>query len=168
MDTVAQADVAFAVEVSDTQTRLKLDPDSLVRLVRQVLRAEGVQRATISLAIVDDATIQVLNRRHLEHDWPTDVISFLFSEPDDLELSGELVVSAETALTTARDAAGPAFDELALYLVHGLLHLLGHDDTTDAARSSMRKRESELLASLGLVDPHAAVALANVPGRAPR
>src|SRR4051812_4616759 len=62
----------IVVEISDTQAHLAIDPEALARLVRGVLTGEGVERAAISLALVDDATIRDLNERHLNHDWPTD------------------------------------------------------------------------------------------------
>src|SRR5690349_18474474 len=95
---------AIAVELSDTQSHLKVDPEALARLVRGALGAEGVHRASVSVALVDDATIREINRRHLDHDWPTDVISFVLSDPDEPVLSGELIVSAETACTAGRKA----------------------------------------------------------------
>lgn len=145
------------VEISQTQSHLDVDPAFLTRLVRGALAAEGVRRASISVAVVDDLTIHAVNRRHLDHDEPTDVISFHLSGPDDDELSGELVVSAETAARTARQAGVSALDELALYVVHGLLHLCGHDDTTPAAARRMRQREGEVLAALGLPNTFQAV-----------
>jgi probable rRNA maturation factor len=138
------------VEVSDTQAHLKVDPEAIGRLIRGALEAEGVARASISVALVDDATIRAVNRRHLGHDWPTDVISFGLSGPGDPELSGELVVSAETAVAAAGQAGVSASDEMALYLVHGLLHLCGYDDSTAADRDAIRRREGEILARLGL------------------
>ncbi len=60
-----------------------------------------MSRASISIALVDDAAIHRVNRAHLDHDCPTDVISFLLSEPDEDELAGELVVSTQTALAMA-------------------------------------------------------------------
>ncbi|GAC1463723.1 MAG: hypothetical protein NVSMB9_01500 [Isosphaeraceae bacterium] len=138
------------VEISDTQAHLDVDPEEIAFLAREVLRGEGVARASISVALVDDATIQAINRRHLDHDWPTDVISFRLSEPDETTLCGELVVSAETAAATAVGAGLNARDELALYIIHGLLHLCGHDDKADSDREAMRRREGEILARLGL------------------
>jgi probable rRNA maturation factor len=148
---------SITVEVSDTQSHLPVDPSELERVVRGALAAEGVHCGSISVAVVDDATIRVINRRHLDHDCPTDVISFVLSDPDDPELSGELVVSAEMAAATAKEAGVSPRDELALYVVHGLLHLCGHDDTTDVARRAMRRREGEILAGLGLTNTFSAV-----------
>ena len=149
-----------SVELSDTQSHLKVDPDAIVRLVRGVLEAEDVSAAAISVALVDDATIRGVNRRHLGHDWPTDVISFPLSDPGEPGLSGELVVSAETAAAAARRAGVSARDELALYLVHGLLHLCGYDDTAADDRDAMRDREGAILARLGLTNTFSAAASA--------
>ena len=138
------------VEISDTQSHLKIDKNALIRLVCSTLDAEGIPRASVSIAIVDDATIHQLNRHHLGHDWPTDVITFPLSDPGDPTLSGELVVSAEMAATTAKHAEVRPWDELALYVVHGLLHLCGYDDAADHDRDAMRRREAEILAIAGL------------------
>ena len=144
------------VEISDTQNHLKLDREALIRLVRDTLRAESKPFASISLAIVDNSTIQALNRTHLNHDWPTDVISFLFSDDDVLQ--AELILSAEMAVETAREANLDPWHEFALYVVHGLLHLRGHDDTSEPKRTAMRTREGEILASLGLTNTFSAIA----------
>jgi probable rRNA maturation factor len=148
-----EASPTIEVEVSDTQSHLDIDPVSIQALVRRTLLGEGIDRASISIALVDDATIHVLNRRHLDHDWPTDVITFVLSEADDPELAAELVVSAEMAAATARDAGVDPRSELALYLVHGLLHLAGLDDRTIEEAEVMRRREGEILASEGLINP---------------
>jgi probable rRNA maturation factor len=157
----------IAVEVSDTQRHLQVDPGRLARLARAVLAGEGVGRASVSVALVDDAAIHELNRRHLGHDWPTDVISFPLSEPGEPELAGELVVSAERAVATAREAGIDPSDELALYVAHGLLHLCGYDDATDAGAAEMRRREGEVLAREGLTNtfPLAAPAGAGYAGK---
>jgi probable rRNA maturation factor len=142
----------LTVEVSDTQAHLRVDAGFLAGIARRTLEAEGIARAELSIGLVDDATIRVLNRRHLGHDWPTDVISFVLSEPGEAVLDGEVVLSAETAAATARGVGADARAELALYLVHGLLHLCGYDDRTAAEATAMRRREAEILAAAGL--PH--------------
>jgi probable rRNA maturation factor len=149
----------IAVEICDVQASLRINRDALVQLVRGVLSGEGVDHASISLALVDNATILGVNRRHLGHDWPTDVISFLLSEEGDAELTGELVVSAEMAVATATEAGAEPCNELALYVAHGLLHLCGYDDTTEAGAALMRRREDEVLAQQGFVNPFAMVGL---------
>ena len=96
--------MSIEIEVSDTQAHMKVDPADVLRIVRHVLVAENRPDASISIALVDNDTIQRLNVKHLKHDWPTDVISFGLSEPGEDELSGELVVSAETAVSAAARA----------------------------------------------------------------
>ena len=143
---------SLEVEISDTQGHLRVDPSAVARLARDVLAAEGIGRASISIALVDDATIREMNRRHLAHDWPTDVISFRLSEPDDPDLAGALIVSAEMAASTAREAGVDPWAELALYVVHGLLHLCGYDDTNAEEVERIRRREGAILAREGLTN----------------
>jgi probable rRNA maturation factor len=141
------------VEISDTQGHLRTDPSEVIDLARRVLMGEGRRNASISIALVDEASIHALNRVHLSHDWPTDVISFTLSNPDDPILAGELVVSAEMAVATAIEDGVQPRDELALYIVHGLLHLCGYDDATDAEAAEMRRREDEILTGSGYANP---------------
>jgi probable rRNA maturation factor len=143
----------IAVEISDTQGFLECDHEALARLVRGVLSGEGVTLASISIALVDNATIRTINRRHLDHDWPTDVISFMLSDDGEPELAGELIVSAEMALATAAEARIEPSAELALYVAHGMLHLCGYDDRCGNDAAVMRRREGEVLARQGLINP---------------
>jgi probable rRNA maturation factor len=144
---------AIEVEISDMQGHLRADAAQLTGLVRAVLAAEGQRRASISIALVDQATIHSINLSHLGHDWPTDVVSFPLSEPSDPVLTGELVVSAEMAASTAAEIGAEPIDELALYVVHGLLHLCGYDDTSEHEAAAMRRREDELLEACGQTNP---------------
>ncbi len=144
---------SIEVEISDTQGHLRVAHEELTDLVRAVLTAEGCPRASLSIALVDQATIHAINRSHLGHDWPTDVISFPLSEPSDPMLAGELVVSVEMAAATAAEIGADPRDELALYVVHGLLHLCGYDDACEQEAAAMRRREGELLETCGRTNP---------------
>jgi probable rRNA maturation factor len=139
--------MSIEVEVSDTQAHIKVDRADVIRLVRSVLLAEHRAVASISIALVDNQTIHRLNRENLGHDWPTDVITFPLSAPDEPACQGELVVSTEMAVETARELGLDAGAELALYLVHGLLHLSGYDDSNETVAAVMSRRQAELLAS---------------------
>jgi probable rRNA maturation factor len=97
---------------------------------------------------VDDETIHGLNRRFLDHDFPTDVITFPLEEEDG-HLEGEIVASFDTARREAGRFGWPAADELLLYVIHGALHLLGYDDTTADAAGQMREQERVMLAHFG-------------------
>jgi probable rRNA maturation factor len=138
------------IEINDTQNHMRIDAGSLRDLAARVLDLQGQKRASISIALVDNDTIQRINRAHLGHDWPTDVITFPLSEPAESVLAGELVISAEMACAAAGERGLDPAAELALYVVHGLLHLCGYDDREEAAALLMQKREQEVLAAGGL------------------
>jgi probable rRNA maturation factor len=138
----------LVVEVENTR-RGKVDLKRLRAGVQAVLEGEGIEQANISLAVVDDPTIHDLNRRYLEHDEATDVISFVLDQKDGI-VDGQIVVSADTAAASADRFGWSPADELLLYAIHGTLHLVGFDDRTAAAQRSMRQRERHYLAQFGL------------------
>jgi probable rRNA maturation factor len=140
------------VEIANEQSACAIDETLICRAVSEILAGEGVRAGQVSVAVVDDATIHEINRRHLEHDYPTDVISFVL-ESEEGYLDGEVVVSADTACTVGQDLGWPAENELLLYVVHGTLHLVGYDDQSDSDRREMRTRERHYLARFGLVPP---------------
>ena len=150
---------AIVVEISNTQGFLDVNADSLARLVEGILRDEGIEHATISVALVDNATIRRINQKHLAHDWPTDVISFTLSAAGEPELVGELVISTELAAAAAAEVSAEPAAELSLYVVHGLLHLCGYDDLTESDIHEMRARESTHLRRHGLMGAYSLVEL---------
>ena len=120
-------------------------------VVTQIVSDHGYSRADISLAVVDDPTIHRLNRQHLQHDFPTDVLSFVLD--DDGCLEGEVIVSADTAIASAAEYRWDAASELLLYFIHGSLHLVGYDDQSDDQRTRMRDREAYYLRSIAIEPP---------------
>jgi probable rRNA maturation factor len=138
------------IEIANQQTSLPVDEPRIRIAVRGVLEDANIRQGEISIAVVDDPTIHALNRRWLEHDYPTDVLSFVLERRDDY-LEGEIIVSADTARSSAGRLGWRAEDELLLYVVHGALHLVGCDDTTVGAAAEMRLRERAVLARFGLV-----------------
>lgn len=140
------------IAIANQQSALAIDERRLKAAARRVLRDAGWTGAAVSIAIVDDPTLQVLNRRYLNHDWPTDVLSFVYDR-DRRHLNGEVIASADTAIRAAAELAWNPHDELLLYVVHGVLHLVGCDDTTRRAAAEMRRREREVLTKLGVVMP---------------
>jgi len=117
------------------------------------LRLEGnVGDPEISLVLCDDAFIQALNAQHRGKDRPTDVLSFA---QDDPAVLGDIVISLPTAARQAA-AAGWAFEsEIALLAVHGLLHLLGYDDETEAGAWEMQAKTESALRAVGIAVPEA-------------
>lgn len=137
------------VAIANQQTRRPLAIRRLRSAIQQVLADARVSQADISVAIVDDPTIHQLNVRFLQHDYPTDVLSFVLSEPDQ-PLVGEIIVSADTAAREALAYGWKLADELLLYVIHGTLHLVGHDDHEPRDRQRMRRQERRQLKSFGL------------------
>ncbi len=155
------------ISIADQQNVLAFDHEFILQVARKTLEIEAVAAATISLAIVDNKAIHTVNRQFLQHDYATDVISFLLEESGGTPvgaltpssratgktIDGELVVSAEYALDVAPDFGTQPQDELALYVIHGLLHLCGYDDLTDEELPIMRARERVVLQSLDIHIP---------------
>jgi probable rRNA maturation factor len=140
----------ITVDITDLQVLLAVDQAEIDRAVRLVLADAGIRHAHVNVVIVDDAQIESHNRQYLHHDYPTDVLSFGLQEQP---LEGEVLVNAEMARRRAAEFAWKATDELLWYVVHGTLHLVGYDDASFAARASMRRREVEVLARLGVPPP---------------
>ena len=120
------------------------------RLAADVLRAEGVT-GELTLTFVDRAEIADLNAAHMGKDGPTDVLSFpLDDEPVDgvPTLLGDVVISPAVAADQFTTHAGTLDDELALLVVHGILHVVGHDHALPEEDAAMRARELEHLVAL--------------------
>jgi len=140
------------IAIASPQETVDIDRRRMREIVRAVLEGENASEAEISLAFVDNATIHQLNKRYLDHDEPTDVLSFPLSEPGAKRLAGELVIGAEVAKRQAESRGHVVDAELALYVIHGLLHLCGYDDKTAENARTMRERERHYLRALGLPD----------------
>ena len=143
----------FAISLANEQSTHVVNEQQLIEAARRVLQESNFTSATISLAVVDDASIHDLNLRYLNHDYPTDVLSFALDERDG-HLEGEVIFSADTAATLAADVGWPAAAEQLLYMIHGMLHLVGYRDKTPADERAMRAAEVRHLREFGIDFPH--------------
>ena len=117
-----------------------------------------LETAEVSLTLVDDEQIHVLNRDYRSVDRPTDVISFALEEGDEPTiiggpaemLLGEIVISMETALRQAAEYGHSLEREVAFLALHGMLHLLGYDHMTQEDEKRMFDKQTEILAALGV------------------
>jgi probable rRNA maturation factor len=137
---MADGEHSLRVLVDDRQDD-EVDLDGLTALARAVLLGEGVRDAELSVSFVTGQEIADLHERYLGEDGPTDVLSFpLDDEPSDgaPRLLGDVVIAPSVA--AANNPADPA-RELRLLLVHGILHLLGHDHMDDDAKAEMWVRQ---------------------------
>jgi probable rRNA maturation factor len=138
------------ISIATPQEIVEVDRGRMREVGRTVLAGENVKDYEISLAFVDDATIHRLNKKYLDHDEPTDVLSFPLSGEGAKTLSGELVIGVEVAKREAQERGHDVQVELALYVIHGLLHLCGYDDKSEKAAAQMRARERHYLDALKL------------------
>mgnify|MGYP001420490809 CR=1 len=139
------------IDVNDLQKHLPRMGRRIVAALRHVMKAEGVAAYDLSVALLDDRGIRRLNRRHLGHDYATDVLSFRLDGGTPGEpLTGEILLGAERAVKMARRLHADPEAELLLYAVHGGLHLVGYDDHGTRQARAMYARQAEHLAALGV------------------
>lgn len=126
----------------------RVDVPRLRRRATRVLRALGQSRSELSVSLVDDASIAELNAQWREKPRPTDVLSFSLVEGDFADhragLLGDVVISVETAATQAAERHRGLDDEVARLLIHGVLHLIGHDHERDDEARLMAAEERRL------------------------
>lgn len=140
------------ISIATPQEVVEIDRGRMREIARTVLTGEGVADYEISLAFVDNPTIHRLNKQFLQHDEPTDVLTFPLSEGNAKKLAGELVLGVEVAKAEAGERGHDVQAELALYVIHGLLHLCGFDDKSEKLALKMRERERHYLTLVGLPD----------------
>ena len=138
----------MTVRLSGRRGLPKVDRARLRRRAGAILRALDRGDAELSVTLVDDSTMRVLNARYRGIDAPTDVLSFSLLEGDHAErrggLLGDVVVSLETALRQARRGRRSLDDEALRLLIHGVLHLVGHDHERDDEARLMRAEERRI------------------------
>lgn len=152
----------MVIKFSDDQDMIKI-PASAVTLLKKGLRAVAKlhklpARTEVSVTLVNDEVIRVLNKNYRGIDQPTDVLSFALDEGEDVLLTGgpeehllgDIIISAEAAVRQGK-AYGHGLNRELVYLgVHSMLHLLGYDHMQKAAKIKMRAAEEEALATLNL------------------
>lgn len=115
----------------------------------RTLSALGRPRNEVSVLLVNDRAIRRLHKAYLKYDYPTDVLAFpqqVGSPSPQAHLLGDVVISVETAARQAKEHGHSLSHELALLLIHGILHLFGYDDTTPAGHRRMWAKQATLLA----------------------
>jgi probable rRNA maturation factor len=129
--------------------RGKVDPAVLRAAARAAITHQAAPSpAELSLLLTDDAVLQSLNHQFLGHNHPTDVLSFPSGEVDpatNRRYLGDIAISYPTARRQAQQADHPIRAELQLLIVHGVLHLLGHDHARAAEKKKMWSAQSEIL-----------------------
>jgi len=148
--------------VSNLQEKLPVN-EELLDLLTQVVEtalADTVeyQTAEVGLVFTDNAYIADLNKQYRNVDGPTDVLSFAMLEGETLQdgsdsiMLGDIVISTERALQQAEEYGHGFIREMAYLTVHGVLHLLGYDHSTDAEKNAMREKEEQILGRVLLLE----------------
>ncbi len=150
--------VPVDIEVGDEQDDVAIDTATLAALARAVLAAEGVDGpAELTLTFVDETEMAELNGTHMGESGPTDVLAFPLDDPDEVRpagmsaLLGDVVICPAVASRYAAEHGRSAEHELALLVVHGVLHVLGHDHAEPD--ESVRMRDHERRHLRAFVDP---------------
>lgn len=140
--------MTLTVHVNGVASEEPLSAANVERAVRLVAESEGVEAGEISVTFVDARRIAELNASFLDHEGPTDVLSFnLESEREPL---GDIYICPAVAHENAQDLGIPYREELVRLVVHGVLHLFGyeHPEGPDRERSEMYRRQESILARL--------------------
>ncbi len=149
----------MTVYLSNATRKSGLDFPALERTITELLAALDERDSSVSVSFVRDAKIRELNRTFRGTDRTTDVLSFPLVEPGDAypgaeRLLGDIVISVDAARRQAADYDAPLGREVQRLLIHGVLHLLGHDHMKPDERAAMEAEERRLAAAIGMPWPY--------------
>ena len=140
----------MVIELTNQQKIKRVNLKQLHRYLKKIFRllfAEGGNIGSVNLSILlcDNTFIKKLNKKYFKKPSVTDVIAFPLADDLEPDYLGEVVVSVEEAVKMAKRLGCKWQDELRLYLIHGILHLVGYDDRTRLKKARMDKMQEELL-----------------------
>lgn len=121
----------------------EFDEDGITHWLNNVCKEEGKSLGVLTVVFCSDNYLLKVNKKYLQHDYYTDIITFDYSEGK--TISGDLLVSTERVFENALSLGVEFKHELKRVLVHGVLHLIGYDDKTEALKSEMRNKEDYYL-----------------------
>jgi len=128
------------VDIKDIQKKIKVDRKFIRRVVRETLKREA-KGGEVSIVLTDNEYIRELNLKYRSVDRATDVLAF----PMDEEILGDIVISVEKAKEQALVYRKSLKNEVGRLVIHGILHLIGYDDSSRASLKKMHAREEEIL-----------------------
>lgn len=140
------------VQIQNQQKGIKVELSPLRRSLQQISQALGLEDKELSVVLVNDERIALLNLQYRKQTGATDVLAFAMQEGEFAEINpqllGDVVISVETAQRQAREQQHSLTKELQILLIHGVLHLLGYDHMEQAEAELMRNEEIKLLTRL--------------------
>jgi len=147
------------IVIASRQRTKKINARFLKQIVSALFAELKIENAELGIRLVADAEMARVNRQFLQHEGSTDVITFDHLGSDcglrtaDLALHGELFICVDDAVAQSREFRTTWQAEVVRYVVHGVLHLLGHDDLKPAVRRKMKREENRLVRRLGAQFP---------------
>ena len=139
------------ITVQNDQKTLRLNLKNIKALGHAVLKLLKQPKDTfVSISFVSKAEIKKLNRQYFRKNRITDVIALEYKKNDSFykDYLGDIIIAPEIAKSNAAIYGVKFSDELSLYVIHGILHLLGYDDTTPALKKRIEKKQKEIIAKL--------------------
>ena len=115
------------------------------QIVKNLFSDYNVETALVNLIYVDDKEIHEINKKFLDHDYPTDVITFVLEEDEN---EADIIIGVETALENSKQYNATHESELLRLVAHGVLHLLGYDDHSDVESEAMHELENKYLGTV--------------------
>lgn len=135
--------------INDSATPVPIDQSTAMACIRAVSESEGVSFAMVELVYVTEDEIIDVNKHHLGKEYVTDIISFHYHDAGaTTDLEGSLVMCASRIQEQAKELGVDATHEFKRVLVHGLLHVVGHDDSTPELKAGMTTKEDDILSRI--------------------
>jgi len=131
----------------NNQSGIQIEQLVLKRLAEHALREIDRENYELSIALVDAETIKEMNKTYRGIDRPTDVLSFNLEDEYEDHFFGDVIISPEVADNNAKESGVDLLGEIKTLLVHGILHLKGHDHKKPSEAEKMEKRQDEILLS---------------------
>ncbi len=140
----------MTIDIVNQQKIKRVDLKSLTAHLNKISRLLGISLKKVSLLLCDNKAIKKLNKKYFKKNSSTDVISFSLSDELDPDYLGEIIVSVEEAVKVSAKLKISWKREILLYIIHGMLHLLGYKDHNKKERQIMRKKEEAILKKISL------------------
>jgi probable rRNA maturation factor len=137
------------VKIKNWQRKITINKKKIVYLAKKILEEKGIKEAELSILFVGKRRMCTYNRKFRKIDWPTDVLAFSMREGKmnryHPEILGDVVICPEMAQDFARTYKTTTTTEIYLYLIHGILHLLGYNDLNTRERHKIEKEQNQIL-----------------------
>ena len=133
------------IEITNSQRIKRINLKELKTFLKKIFSLLNISQKRISILFCDNKEIKKLNKKFFNKAQATDVIAFSLQDEFEKDYLGEVIVSVEQAVKISAEYGNTWKKELLLYLVHGILHLLGYDDIKKADRLKMEKKQQQIL-----------------------